>query len=74
MRSPYRALHYMLKINRKHVFELQIKTFPELVLSELQHDAGKEDRYSLSRAVKDRLTSYYWGLQKKLIIEYINAP
>jgi len=73
-RSPYRALHYMIKINSKYVFELQVKTFPELILSELEHDVVKEDIYNFPKGVKDRLTAHYWGLQKKLILKYISAP
>jgi len=73
-RAPYRAIHYVIKINNKYCFELQLKTFPELILSEMDHDVIKEDKYRLSNNVKERLTQHYWGLQKKLLLEYINSP
>jgi hypothetical protein len=71
--SPYRAVHYVMKLDDLECFELRILTKSELILSEIYNDVVIEDLYDMRAEIKEALTGMYWGLQKKQLQEYMAA-
>jgi len=61
-RSPYRAIHYIIKIDDRHCFELQIKTLGESIMGDIDHDVIHKDIYHFNKSYKESLTSLYWGM------------
>lgn len=69
-KSAYRAVHYIIKLDANTCFELQIKTLPELIFGEIDHDVVYKDFYKLDKGSKDNITGKYWGVQQKELKEY----
>jgi ppGpp synthetase/RelA/SpoT-type nucleotidyltranferase len=71
--SAYRAVHYIIKLDDNTCFELQIKTLPELMFGEIDHDVVYKDYYEFGIAVQRDITGRYWGLQAAELHEYTEA-
>jgi ppGpp synthetase/RelA/SpoT-type nucleotidyltranferase len=69
--SPYRAVHYVIKLDDLECFELRILTKSEYIFSEIYNDIVIEDLYDASDEIKESLTAMYWGLQQKQLQEYM---
>ncbi len=70
--SPYRALHYILKLNEHVCYELQIKTLKQLIMEEIYRDAVIKDLYGFDQATKNKIAADYWGVNKEQADEFAN--
>lgn len=70
--SPYRAVHYILKLDEHVRYELQIKTSKQLVMEEIYRDAVLKDLYGFDQSVKDEIIGRYWGINKQQLDELMN--
>ena len=68
--SPYRAVHYILKLDEHVCYELQIKTLNQLIMEEIYRDAVLKDLYGLDQTMKDEITGNYWGINKQQLDEF----
>ena len=75
--NSYRAIHYTIKLNDSHCFELQIKTESSMISADLLHNViYKPDILNLPPEKKQAVIEYSWrSLYKELMSykEYING-
>lgn len=68
--SPYRAVHYILKLREHVCYELQIKTAKQLIMEEIYRDAVLKDLYGFDQATKKKIVANYWGMHKQQLEEF----
>jgi (p)ppGpp synthase/HD superfamily hydrolase len=71
--SPYRAVHYLIKVDDETLYELRILTGAEMIISEIYEAVVVKDVYGMDSEMKEYITGLYWGLQRKQLEEYMSA-
>ena len=72
--NPYRAVHYIIKADDGHCFELQLKTEASMVSSDLYHNAVyKPDILNLPEDQRRGVGNYCWQSVNQELSDYADA-
>ena len=67
--NPYRAVHLVIRFDAAHCFELQVKTLPQFIIGELDHEflyAKNSTRYNVPKPYTQIITQLLWGVHDSL--------